>query len=95
MAYSSTNPPALISQRLMGGGMAEWVYSSSHVSTVVAADGFFTNAYDLGMRAGDLVTVRNSTAFTVTKHTVLSISTGSTTCVIGDPTTIGSTSNTA
>ena len=93
MAYSTSNPPALRSQAI--AGPREWVYSSTDGSTVVAADGYFTNGYDLGMRAGDLVYVRQSVAGTVTSHLVISASTASTGVVIGDPTTVGSTSNTA
>jgi hypothetical protein len=53
MAYSSTNGPALISQRFGGGGGGEWSYLSTHTAAAVAASGFFTNGAALGMKVGD------------------------------------------
>ena len=94
MAYSSTNPPALRSQAI--AGPREWVYASTDASTAVATLGYFTDGVERGMRAGDRVEVRNTSAGTVTSHLVISSSLPSTAgLVIGDPTTIGSTSNTA
>jgi hypothetical protein len=89
MAYSTSNPPALVWQAIAnqaiadsagttqgssGHGVKQWIYVSTDVSTVVDADGFFTNGFNLGMRRGDLVLVveRVSGGATtlVTMHTV-------------------------
>lgn len=53
MAYSSTNPPRLVSQGITGA--KEWVYDSSDPSTTVDDTDYFSNGYDLGMRVGDTV----------------------------------------
>lgn len=54
MAYATTNPPALLQDRVMGGG-AIWSYISADArATVVAAD-YFTNGKSLGMKLGDVV----------------------------------------
>lgn len=67
MAYSTSNPPSLISQ-----GMAItvsstsaasttpqqprlWMYANTDATTAVDAAGYITNAKALGMRVGDLV----------------------------------------
>lgn len=52
MAYSSTNGPAMTSQRF-GGGMADWTYASTHTAAAVAASSFISNGAALGMKAGD------------------------------------------
>jgi hypothetical protein len=54
MAYSSTNPPALVTQRI-GGGPALWLYTSTHTAAEAAASSFFSNGHALGMRAGDFL----------------------------------------
>lgn len=52
MAYSTSNPPqclvALPYFRL-------WVYKSADSQADVRVSGYFTNGYDLGIRAGDLL----------------------------------------
>lgn len=59
MAYETTNPPSLVSQRIGSAGKI-WMYlDGDAVSTVVGA-GYFTNGYHLGMRVGDLVHIVNS-----------------------------------
>lgn len=54
MAYSTSNPPALISQGI-GGFFRLWVYKSTDAATAIDAANYFTNGWTLGMRAGDLV----------------------------------------
>lgn len=56
MAYSTSNPPALISQGI-GGFWRLWIYKSTDLPTAVDAAGYITNGWTLGMRAGDLVMV--------------------------------------
>lgn len=56
MTYAATNPPALVSQRVGGGG-AVWSYSSTDdVATVTGSD-YFSNGDALGMQVGDLVNI--------------------------------------
>lgn len=68
MSYSGStaatpNPPVL-----MGGGLASrsstaltgnnkqlWLYTSTNLTTDISASAFFTDAYYLGMRPGDIV----------------------------------------
>lgn len=54
MAYSTSNPPAMVTQRV-GGGAAIWMYNSTDAATVVRVAGYITNADDLGMKVGDIV----------------------------------------
>src|SRR3990167_4387638 len=72
MAYSTSNPPALVWSTLTGPAIADsagttqgsaghgcrmWVYVSTDVSTVVDGEGYFTDGFNLGLRRGDLVPV--------------------------------------
>jgi hypothetical protein len=55
MAYATTNPPALISQRVGAAGGAIWIYKDGdNITTVTAAD-YITNGDALGLVAGDVV----------------------------------------
>jgi hypothetical protein len=57
MAYSSTNPPQLISQTFgdQGGQPRVWSYGSTDpVATVAGAD-YVSNGQALGMHLGDVV----------------------------------------
>lgn len=55
MAYSTSNPPVLISQGIGGGGNNVWVYRSTDAATVVRVSGYITNGSALGMVAGDIL----------------------------------------
>lgn len=61
MAYSTSNPPQLVTQTI-GGTHKEWVYESTDPVTDVRVAGYFTNGWDLGMRAGDVVKVTDTDA---------------------------------
>lgn len=54
MAYATTNPPRLISQSVGAEGSI-WLYKSTDAATAVRVDGYISNGWDLGMKAGDLV----------------------------------------
>lgn len=65
-ASSVANAPNLIassvggrltasSSATVGGGGAAWLYSSTNLTTDMTAANFFTEAYSLGMRQGDIV----------------------------------------
>lgn len=77
MAYSTSNPPRLLTGTLDGLGGNIWLYRSTDASTVVDASGYFTNGYNLGMRAGDIVWVIDTDAspVVVTLHFVNAAST--------------------
>lgn len=64
MAYSTSNPPALISQGVAGFGK-EWGYDSTDAATVVRVDGYITNAEELGMKVGDVVRQFDSAGGTI------------------------------
>lgn len=57
MAYSSTNPPVLVSQPFGSRAGGLWTYLSSHDVASVAASSFFSNGYSLGMQSGDFIGV--------------------------------------
>jgi len=56
MAYSKTNPPALVSQRVGASGGARWVYKDGDSLATVNGINYITNAAELGIKAGDVVT---------------------------------------
>ncbi len=66
MAYSTSNPPQLISQSA-GGGLKSWRYSSADAVGDVDATGYFTNGVALGMELGDSVDVYNTNGNIETK----------------------------
>lgn len=61
MAYDTANPPYITSQGI-GTSRRTWKYSSVDAVTLVRVAGYFTNAYALGMRAGDMVEVIDNDA---------------------------------
>lgn len=62
MTYSTSNPPALVGQGQLNGLGKTWVYRSTDAASAVRVSGYFTNGYDLGMRAGDVVYVCDTDA---------------------------------
>ncbi len=56
MAYSTSNPPALVDQRI-AGGPAEFVYSSTDTVALAAASSYFSDGSALGLRVGDIMHV--------------------------------------
>ncbi len=62
MAYATTNPPQLLSQGVGGDSHRIWAYKSVDPATDVRTAGYFTNGWDLGMKAGDLVQVVDTDA---------------------------------
>ena len=61
MAYSTTNPPALTSQRVGAAGGAVWVYKDGDSLSTIAGIDYVKNATDLGIKAGDRVVHVDST----------------------------------
>ncbi|MBZ9981330.1 hypothetical protein LB521_09180 [Mesorhizobium sp. BR-1-1-8] len=73
MAYATTNPPVLVTQGI--AGFRIWKYESVDAATLVRVSGYFTNGWQLGMRANDIVFVTDTdTSNTTTIHTVNSAS---------------------
>lgn len=56
MAYATSNPPALLQDRIGGGGAA-WSYSSADPIATVTAASYITNGQALGLKVGDSVVV--------------------------------------
>ena len=61
VGYSTSFPPKQIPSTI-GNGPALWIYISEDAHGTVAAAGYFTNGFDLGMKVGDAVFVGKSTA---------------------------------
>lgn len=91
MAYSTSLPPALVSQPIGGGAGKVWVYRSTDASTDVDAANYITNGGSLGMAVADVVYVIDTNASPVisTLHQVSA--TGDGTTDINDATTITQT----
>lgn len=63
MAYSTSNPPVLIAGPIHKDAAGRiWFYSSTDNLAAVRVAGYFTNGYDLGMRAGDIVFILDNDA---------------------------------
>lgn len=71
MAYSTSNPPALVSQMVGKAGGSKWFYDSADAAIVVRVDGYITNAADLGMSVGDVVEQRDTAGATVAHNYVV------------------------
>lgn len=74
MAYSTTNPPAIIGNPGVGDGVSMWVYASADIHTDVDAADYFSNGDALGMKVNDVVVVvRTATAIGATLHVVTAV----------------------
>lgn len=60
MAYSVTNPPSMVNQRI-GKNPVIWVYVSADAIADVDDANYFSNARDLGMQRNDIIYVVNTT----------------------------------
>ena len=74
MAYSTSNPPMLVTKAIGGKGNI-WRYQSTDAAAVVDGDGYITNAKQLGMVLYDTVQVVDTDAVPpiTTNHTVVAI----------------------
>ncbi len=61
MAYSTSNPPHLVSQGVGASGPRLWSYSSADAETAFDDTDYITNASDLGMETGDFVHILDTT----------------------------------
>ena len=75
MAYATTNPPVCTKPGFNSSVASEWEYRSTDAAATVDADGYITNAEQLGMKAGDVVRVYDTDAspLTMTTHIVTEI----------------------
>lgn len=71
MAYSASNPPALVSQMTGRTGGSVWMYDSADAATVVRVDGYISDGADLGMKVGDIVDQIDSAGATVAHRYVV------------------------
>ncbi len=80
MAYATSNPPALLQDRIMGGG-AVWSYISADARATVVGSGYFSNGRSLGMKLGDVVNcvVETTGVLTVASVTAVNAGTGAVT----------------
>ena len=58
MTYSTSTPPAKISQTM--GGNSVWFYASADADGTVNGSDYFSNGDALGMQVGDIVFVYDS-----------------------------------
>jgi len=86
MAYETTNPPALVAQRVGASGGAVWVYSDADTAATILAADYISNGDALGMKAGDVVFLVNSTNGTAKQARVTSVTAGGA-ATIGSSTT--------
>lgn len=55
MAYQSSNPPKLLHRSVNGDSPAIWSYASNDSAAEVGDAGYFANATNIGLRAGDFI----------------------------------------
>jgi len=73
MAYSTSLPVALVSQRVGADGGAIWIYKSTDdLGDALAAD-YISDGFDLGLKVGDVVIVIDSTNTKVSSCTVTTV----------------------
>lgn len=71
MAYDpNVVQPAILAQGLEGSGKI-FVYKSDDAPAAVRAAGYFTDGWDLGMRAGDMVMVVDESASPITMQIMI------------------------
>lgn len=75
MAYATSNPPALLQDRIMGGG-AVWSYISADARATVVGAGYFSNGRSLGMKIGDVVNCVVDTTGVLTVASVTAVNAG-------------------
>jgi hypothetical protein len=76
MAYSTTNPPALVMQSIGGYGPSFWAYKSSDTAATVCGSSYFSNGDALHMKAGDIVAMLNTASTLGTIGYVSNVTTG-------------------
>lgn len=82
MAYATTNPPALLVEKIGGSGSV-WLYKSTDDDATVNGASYFTNGVTLGMAVGDIVLVIDTTTPKGSFHFVTSVSGAAATTAFG------------
>lgn len=90
MAYSTSNPPALVVQRIGGGGQI-WDYNSTDNDAAVNTANYITNGGDLGIQAGALVYNTDNDASPVVRGVHQVSATGNGTTDLNDGTNLNQT----
>lgn len=79
MAYSSYTPSSSSNIRIKSGaafaGGTRWYYTSVDGDSLVGASSYITDAYQLGMVAGDILEQYNSSANKLTEYLVETVRT--------------------
>jgi len=91
MAYSTSTPPRLVTQAIVGGKL--WYYESADAIATVNTSGYFTNGYALGLRVGDTVIVRDTATPTTSLCTVITASATTGIADVSDGTAISQTNS--
>lgn len=60
MAYSTSNPPALVTQRVGASAGGIWYYVSADAAATVNGADYFSNGDALGMKVNDSVRIVDS-----------------------------------
>jgi len=76
MTYATSNPPALVSQRVGSAGGAIWIYKDGDDQAAVTAADYISNGSALGLVAGDKVIHIDSTNVRVNDLYVSSVTAG-------------------
>ncbi len=77
MAYSTSLPPALVSQSVGRATGGLWIYLSADVHTDVDAADYFSNGSSLGMKVGDVVfVVETDNSYALSIHVVTAVTAG-------------------
>jgi hypothetical protein len=90
MAYSTSTPPVLLAQGIMGGNSL-WTYASTDAATAVRVSGYIANGWELGMRAGDLVMAVDTDASPIATQLMIVTSALSGTVDLSDGTAVTAT----
>lgn len=75
MTYSTDNKPALFGQAIGGVGQI-WIYKSADVDSDVNGSDYFSDGDALGMKAGDIVFVIDTTTPKGSFHYVSTVTAG-------------------
>lgn len=93
MAYSTSNPPELVTSNV-GGSHKRWIYTSGDAAATVDASGYITNGGQLGMKVNDLVMVIDTGSNIITEHQVITVSATAPGAVdLSNGTTVGTSTN--
>jgi len=91
MTYSTSTPPRLISQGIVGGRI--WYYESADAIATVNTASYISNGYTLGMRVGDTLIVRDTATPTTSLCTVITATASTGAVDISDGTAIAQTNS--